>query len=88
MRVAGSRENDEAVTVASDDIRGDMRGLREETNGLGAGLRAEIGGLRAEVRTDIQRLDHKIDRMFMWMVGMIVDVLSALGGLAFQISRL
>jgi hypothetical protein len=64
-------------TTLMADIRADMRGLRIE-------MRAEM----TELRSEIHRLDHKIDRHFMWLVGILVGVLTALGGLALQVARL
>jgi hypothetical protein len=33
-------------------------------------------------------MDHKVDRQFMWLVGILVGVLLGLAGLAFQVARL
>ena len=60
-----------------------------------ADIRGEMPGLRSEMerrfeRVDerFERMDHKIDRQFTWLMGILVGVLLALVGLAFQITRL
>jgi len=67
-----------------DDRVACMEGRMEDHTALMADIRADMRGLRSEVH----RLDHKIDRHFMWLAGILIGVLTALGGLAFQVARL
>ena len=61
-----------------------LEGRMEDHTALMADIRADM----RELRSEIHRIDHKIDRHFMWLVGVLVGVLSALVGLAFQVARL
>jgi hypothetical protein len=61
-----------------------MEGRMEDHTALMADIRADM----RELRSEIHRLDHKVDRHFMWLVGMLIGILTALGGLAFQLARL
>jgi hypothetical protein len=80
-RVAYLEGRMEDHTALMTDIRGEMRDLR-------ADMRAEMRDLRTEMDRRFDRIDRKTDRQFMWLVGMLVGVLTGLGGLAFQIARL
>jgi hypothetical protein len=76
-RVAYLEGRMEDHTALMADIRGDMRGLRSE-------IRADM----TELRSEMHRIDHTIDRHFMWLAGILVGVLTALAGLAIQVARL
>ncbi|HEY5619946.1 MAG TPA: hypothetical protein VIK60_18535 [Vicinamibacterales bacterium] len=72
-----------------------LEGRMEDHTALMADLRADIRGLRSdirsemtELRSDIRRVDQKIDRHFMWLVGILVGVVLGLVGLALQVARL
>ena len=67
--------DDHAALMA--DIRSEIRGLRAE-------MRVEM----QELRTELRGVDQKIDRHFMWVVGILVGILSAIAGFAFQFARL
>jgi len=68
-------------------LRGEMGGLRSELRTDMRGLRSEMCADMSELRSDVRRLDQKMDRHFMWLVGVLVGVLLALVGLALQIAR-
>ena len=76
-RIAYLEGRMEDHTALMADIRGDMRGLRSP-------IRADT----TELRSEMHRIDHKIDRHFMWLAGILVGVLTALAGLAIQVDRL
>lgn len=76
-RVAYLEGRMEDHTALMADIRGDMRALRSD-------IRADM----TELRSAIHRVDHKIDRHFMWLAGLMVGMLTALAGLAIQVARL
>jgi hypothetical protein len=61
-----------------------LEGRMEDHTALMADIRADM----RELRSEIHRIDHKIDRHFMWLAGILVGVLTALGGLALQLARL
>jgi predicted nucleic acid-binding Zn-ribbon protein len=78
-----------AVRIEVTDLRTEMvglwTGLRSEMGGLRTDLRTEMGGLHAEMSdwrqdTDrqVQSLNHKIDRHFVWLIGIQVTVLVAI----------
>ena len=51
-------------------------------------LRGELRELRGEVRTDFRRLEHKVDRHFMWLVGLqIAGLIAVIGALAGAYAR-
>jgi hypothetical protein len=87
-RVAYLERRMEVHTAIMADLRGSVRGLRTEV----AALRTEIQQ-RFE-RTDwkfegkLDRLDQKIDRHFMWLIGMFATLLLALLGIGVQVGRL
>ena len=62
------RMDDHAALMA--DIRGEMRELRSD-------LRSEMSALRVSVEGGFSRLDHRIDRYFMWLVGIVLTALTA-----------
>ena len=57
------RMEDHAALMA--DIRSEMRELRSE-------MRADMTALRLTVEGGFSRLDQKIDRQFMWLVGIVL----------------
>ena len=61
-----------------------LKGRMEDHTALMADIRADM----RELRSEIHRLDHKMDRHFMWLAGILVGVLTALAGLALQLARL
>ena len=61
-----------------------MEGRMEDHTTLMADIRADM----RELRSEIHRIDHKIDRHFMWLAGLMVGMLTALAGLAIQVARL
>lgn len=61
-----------------------MEGRMEDHTALMADIRADM----RELRSEIHRIDHKIDRHFMWLAGLMVGMLTALAGLAIQVARL
>ena len=67
-----------------DDHTALMSELRAEVREL----RAEMRGFRSDVDRRFERVAHKIDRQFTWLVGLLVGVLGALAGLAIQLARL
>ena len=76
-RVAYVEGRMEDHTALMADIRADMRELRSD-------IRADM----TELRSEIHRIDHTIDRHFMWLAGLLVGILTALAGLAIQVARL
>ena len=56
-----------------------------------ADLRLDMTGLRGEMRelrTDFRRLEHKVDRHFMWLVGLqIAGLIAVIGALAGAYAR-
>jgi hypothetical protein len=64
-------------TTLMADIRMEMRELR-------ADVRSEMKDLRAEM----DRRFDRVDQRFTWLVGILVGVLLAIVGLAFQVARL
>jgi hypothetical protein len=62
------------VRAAIRDIRAEIAMLRtdvrSEMAAFGTELRADVSAFRGELREDIQRLDEKMDRRFMWLVGL------------------
>jgi len=61
-----------------------MEGRMEDHTTLMADIRADM----RELRSEIHRIDHKIDRHFIWLAGLMVGMLTALAGLAIQVARL
>jgi hypothetical protein len=71
-----------------------LEGQMEDHGALMADIRSELRDLRTEMRADMKDLrtgihgvDQKIDRHFMWVVGILIGVLSAIAGFAFQFAR-
>ena len=53
------------------EIRDEMREMRGE-------MRAEMRDIRGELRDAIRRLDDRVSRQFMWLVGIQVTTLAAI----------
>ncbi|MGH9255266.1 MAG: hypothetical protein ACRD3C_11945 [Vicinamibacterales bacterium] len=83
-RVAYLEGRMEDHTALMGDIRVEMRDLRSEMRDLRSEVRSEMKDLRAEMDRRFDRVDQK----FTWLVGILVGVLLAIVGLAFQVARL
>ena len=65
-----------------------IEGRMEDHTALMADIRADMRGLRENMDHRFDRMDQKIDRHFMWTMGMFVTLLLGLLGLSLQMSRL
>lgn len=52
----------------------------EDHAALMSDIRAEMRDLRSAVERGFERLDQKVDRHFMWLVGLLVGVFATLVG--------
>lgn len=100
-RVSALEAHADHHTPAIDAARADIQGLRSEMGQLRgemAQMRGEMGQLRGETATRadiaevfrrIDRVDGKVDRLFMWTVGLMVSgffvIIGALVGVAFRL---
>ena len=62
-----------------------LEGRMEDHAALMADVRAEMRDLRSAVERGFERLDQKIDRHFMWLVGFEVGVLATLIGVLLRL---
>ena len=60
------------------DLRGEMRDLRSELRADFASLRLAVDGGFARADDRLSRLDQKVDRHFMWLVGMMLTAFTAM----------
>ena len=59
-----------------------LEGRVEDHTALMADIRAEMRDLRSTMERGFERLDHKTDRHFMWLVGiMLTGFLSGFGAM-------
>jgi len=54
------------------DIRAELRGLREDTNREIGGLRAEIGGLRTDMNRRFEANEARQWSNFRWLLGVML----------------
>ncbi|MGH9199212.1 MAG: hypothetical protein ACRD1T_26225 [Acidimicrobiia bacterium] len=60
------------------ELKGDVKELKEDVKEL----KENVKELRGELKESVTRLDDKMSRHFLWLVGMLVTVLAAvIGGL-------
>ncbi len=62
-----------------------LEGRMEDHSALMADIRAEMRELRPAMERGFERLDHKVDRHFMWLVGFLVGVFATLVGMLFRL---
>ena len=60
------------------EMRGEMREMRGEMREMRGEMRAEILDIRGELRDAIRRLDDRMSRQFMWLVGIQITTLAAI----------
>jgi hypothetical protein len=65
-----------------------LEGRMEDHTALMADIRADMRGLSENIDHRFDRMDQKIDRHFMWTLGIFVTILLGLLGLSLQMSRL
>lgn len=68
-----------------------VEGRMEDHTVLMADIRVEMRDLRSDMRDLRAEMDRRFDRVdqkFTWLVGILVGVLLAIVGLAFQVARL
>ena len=59
---------------------GNLEGRMQEQSHAISDLRNDLARLEAKLSDGIARLDDKISRQFVWLVGMLVTVLAAVVG--------
>ena len=67
----------EAKVEAIADLKTMIGELRADLHRMAGDLRTDMNQQFAQVRSDISRLDERVDRHFMWMVGIQFSVLIA-----------
>ncbi len=73
LRSGGMRSFNDRVVHLERDM--------EDHAALMADIRAEMRDLRSSVERGFERLDQKVDRHFMWLVGLLVGTFATLVGL-------
>lgn len=58
-----------------------LEGRMEDHAALMADIRSEMRDLRSIMNRGFERVDEKMDRHFMWLVGLMVGTFAALAGL-------
>ena len=64
-------------TALMTDVRSEMRELRSDMRSDMTALRSDMAALRVMIEGGFSRLDQKIDRHFMWLVGIVLTVFTA-----------
>ena len=59
------------------DMRSDMASLRSDVASFRSEMRSEMASMRLTVEGGFSRLDQKIDRHFMWLVGIVLTAFTA-----------
>jgi hypothetical protein len=62
-----------------------LEGRMEDHAALMADIRAEMRDLRSSMERGFDRADRKMDRHFMWLVGLMVGTFATLVGLLLRI---
>lgn len=60
------------------EMRGEMRETRGEMREMRGEMHAEMRDIRGELRDAIHRLDDRVSRQFMWLVGVQLTTLAAI----------